>query len=261
MFVRKRKMAVPFLCLALVVAAAGVPSHARDRDPRPLLVFSNFPCDGMGRLFSRILVEAYGRLGSDVSIWRVPAQRGLVMANQGQCDGVAARAAAIEEECPNLLRVPTPLYVNTVVAFSKLRGVNPEKGWPALAPYRLGSVLGYKYVEKHASRFGNHVLVSCYSQLFAMLKNDRVDVAVAEYLDVLPSLRGFDFGEIRALSPPLAQVPMYHYLHRKHAEMVPAVDRALRDMCREGRLEALLEEIRAGVDGLEPMPCATSQAP
>jgi len=253
-----RRVAVTTLCLALLAGASGSPVAARERDQRPRLVFTTFPSGGMGLLFKRILTEAYGRIGYDVEAVKVPAERGLVMANQGQCDGMDARAPVIEETCANLVRVPTPLYTNTVVAFSKRTDMDLAEGWDALAPYRLGSVLGYKFVEKMTSAY-DRVLVSCYGQLFAMLKNDRLDVAVTEYLDVMPSLRGFDFGNIRLLSPPLAHTPMYHYLHEKHADLVPVIDAVLRQMREEGRMDALLEEIKAGVGGMESVPCRSMQ--
>lgn len=233
-----------FLCLVLLmVGAGGNPCSARDRDKRPSLVFTTFPSNGMGLLFNRILVEAYARIGYGTKILRVPPERALTMADEGIVDGEAARVPVIEEAHLNLIRVPTPVYINTVVAFSKKREIDLSKGWTALAPYRLGTVRGYKYVEKQTSAY-DHTLASSYGQLFAMLKNDRVDVAVTEYLETMSSLMNFDFGDIRLLSPPLARRPMYHYLHRKHADLVPRIDAELRRMKDEGRLKTILEEIR-----------------
>ena len=254
-----RTVAVTTLCLALLAGASGSPCAARDRGTRPRLVFTTFPSDGMGLLFNQILIEAYGRIGYDVEALKVPAERGLIMADQGQCDGMDARAPVVEEVCVNLIRVPTPLYTNLLVAFSKKTDIDTAEGWDALAPYRLGSVLGYKFVEKQTSVY-DRVLVSCYDQLFALLENDRLDVAVVAYLDALPSLRDFDLGDIRLLSPPLGRTPMYHYLHKQHADLVPVIDGVLRQMREEGRMDALLEEIMAGVETLEVVPCRAMQA-
>lgn len=252
-----RTVAVIALCLAVLAGPLDSPCAARGQGSRPKLVFSTFPSDGMGVLFRQILVEAYGRIGYDVEVRKAPAERGLVLANQGHCDGMDARAPVVEESCPNLVRVPTALYVNTVVAYSKKTDIDPARGWDVLAPYRVGSLLGYKFVEKKTSAY-DRVLVSCYGQLFAMLENDRLDVAVVAYLDALPSLRDVNLGGIRMLSPPLASTPMYHYLHKKHADLVPAIDSVLRRMRDEGRLDALLEEAVAVFKTMHVIPCKTS---
>lgn len=218
-------------------------------DEKPVLVFSTFESRGMGRLFERILREAYGRLGYALRFVEVPAERALVMSNQGLVDGEAGRVPVIESQYPHLVRVPTPLYHNRVVAFTREGGVVlPDSTWKALAPYRLGSVLGYKYVERKTAAM-NRVVVSDYAKLFNMLRNDRVDVAVVEYLDALPSLHPRDRWMFRFTEPPLASEPMYHYLNRRHADLVPRIDGVLRDMVSEGRLAAILRETEAELTG------------
>lgn len=248
--------AMAFAACFLTALAVGPPPSAdplpvRAEEGRAKLVFTTFPSSGMEVLFRRILTEAYGRIGLDVKILSVPAERALAMSNQGLSDGEAARVAVIEDTYTNLVRVPTPLYTNVVVGFSKITGLDPAKGWSILDPYRIGSVLGYKYIEKQTQDHGAHTLATCYHQLFAMLKNDRLDVALTEYLDVMPSLVGFHFGEIRLLSPPFARNPMYHYLHKKHADLVPRIDAVLARMKEEGRLDAILRETVVGFEVMQ----------
>lgn len=47
---------------------------------------------------------------------------------------------------------------------------------------------------------------------------------------------------IRILSPPLERLPLYHYLHEKHKDLVPKVDEIIRDMAESGELDDLREE-------------------
>ncbi len=213
-----------------------------DRFSRSILVFTTFPSEGMGLLFERILREAYARIGYDVVMEKVPAERALVMANQGKVDGEAARVSVIEPNCPNLIRVPTPLYVNRVVVFTKRKDIDPAKGWGSLSRYKVGSVLGYKYIQKKTANM-NRVLALDYRQLFTMLVNDRIDVAVTEYFEVLPILRVMDPEGIKMLLPPLDYKSMYHYLHKRHAALVPKIDSVLRAMREEGRMEAIQREM------------------
>ena len=231
-------------CLSFCGVFSSAPVHADSRpmNPRHLLVFTSFPSDGMALLFRRILTEAYGRIGYDVKIEGVPAERALVMSNQGEVDGEAARVSVIEIACPNLIRVPTPLYINRVVAFSRVGDIDLSSGWEALYPYRVGVVRGYKFVNKMTASM-NRVVAPDYENLFIMLENGRLDVAVTEYFDALPTLKELQPNNVRILVPPLAYNPMYHYLHKGHADLVPKIDKVLRDMRREGRMQAIQLEI------------------
>jgi polar amino acid transport system substrate-binding protein len=230
-----------------LLACVLLPTAPAQADPGPLhhrhhLTFTSFPSDGMALLFRRILTEAYGRIHYDVDVVGVPGERALVMSNQGEVDGEAARVPVIEASCPNLIRVPTPLYVNRVVVFSRVGDIDLSDGWEALYPYRVGVVRGYKFVDKMTASM-NRVLATDYENLFTMLETGRLDVAVTEYFEALPMLKEMQPHNFRLLLPPLAYKPMYHYLHKQHADLVPGIDRALRDMRREGRMQEIQREI------------------
>lgn len=234
-----------FFCLLLVVLC--VPNaHAHGTTPAGShsirLTFSTFPSQGMGILFGRILTEAYSTIGLDIAIRRLPAARALEAANEGQTDGEAGRVSVIEEDNPNLIRVPTPIYLNHVVCFTKRKDIDPRKGWDGLAPYSLASVVGYKFIEKKTLHM-RRKLVASYDVLFAMLESDRVDAVLTEYLEALPTLKGLEMEDVHMLEPPYAAKPMYHYLHKKHADLVPRIDAVLKHMQKTGRLQAILKEM------------------
>lgn len=205
-------------------------------------VFSTFPSEGMGVLFKRILTEAYGRLGIAVSIEGYPAERALVMSNQGYVDGEAGRVSVVEEDNRNLVRVPTPLYTNRIVAFSRLPEFDAAGGWDALWKYHLGAVIGYKFVEKKTRRMKTEYYKT-YEVLFKALDNSRIDVGISEYLEALPSIKALKLHRIGAHFPPLALNPMYHYLHKKNKALVPFIDAVLQEMRASGRLKEILEEL------------------
>lgn len=262
---RQGGMAVAVLLALILFSSAGASAEPRPSPPeeakgKPVLVFSTFESRGMSRLFARILKEAYARLGYDVAFVEVPAERALVMANQGRVDGEAGRVPVIEPRCPNLIRVPTSLYTNRVVAFVRSDGIPYVASWDELARYRVGAVLGYKFVGKMTSNM-NRTVVSDYAKLFNMLTNGRIDVAVVEYFDVLPALRSLDLKTIRLLQPPLAFNPMYHYLHKRNADLVPRIDRVLRDMQREGRMLEIQREMENELGGMAcPFTCPLGKA-
>ncbi|WP_158947220.1 substrate-binding periplasmic protein [Pseudodesulfovibrio cashew] len=224
-----------------LAASAAAPANPQ---AEPTMVFTSFPCQGMGVLFERILREAYGELGYSVVIRRVPAERALVMANAGLVDGEAARVPVIELRNPDLIKVPTPLYVNRVAAFTRGKDIDLEAGWDSLRQYRIGCLLGYKYINKQTQGM-ERVMVPSYEQLFALLRKGRVDIVVAEYLDAMSNILKED--DFQVLQPFLAENPMYHYLNKKNAALVPKVDAVLRRMLADGRMDAILRDVEVSL--------------
>jgi polar amino acid transport system substrate-binding protein len=49
--------------------------------------------------------------------------------------------------------------------------------------------------------------------------------------------------------PPLASVPMYMYLHRKHADLVDDAARALREMKADGTYASIVAETLSPIVG------------
>lgn len=208
------------------------------------LVFTTFPRMGMGDLFERILIEAYAELGYTIKTERVPAQRALVMANQGDVDGEAARVPVVEARNPNLIRVPTPLYVNRVAVFTRNTSIDTSQGWDALKGHKLGVAIGYKYIEGMTRRM-DRIRATDYTQLFFMLAENRLDAVVAEYFEALPNTKSHRLEGVVVLQPFLARKEMYHYLHKKHAHLVPRIDAVLCRMRADGRMEAIIRAMEA----------------
>jgi len=239
------------LLVCLLSGAAHADAVFKEAEPQPdqsKLVFTTFPSKGMGVLFERILCEAYSRIGYTIEVKGVPARRALVMSNEGQCDGEAARVAIIESSCENLIRVPTAIYTNHIAAFAVRDDIDVSLGWESVRSYRCASVIGYKYIEDRTQDF-DHVFVRTYEKLFNLIRFNRVDIGVAESFDAQITLREMGMSDIRMLNPPIATNPMYHYLHKKHADLVPQIDKVLQDMADEGRLETIRNEMESGIVG------------
>lgn len=225
-----------------VDAAEAVSATPSNTQQRPVLTFSTFPSEGMGVLFKRILSEAYATLGYDIVVEGYPAERALAMSNQGLVDGEAGRVPVIEPQNSNLIRVPTPIYINRVVAFSRQPYLNTSEGWKALREFRLGAVIGYKFVEKMTKEM-NTKYFSTYRNAFTALDNDRIDVLISEYLEALPTINDVRLKKVGAHYPPLALKPMYHYLHKDNKEIVPTIDCVLQRMQKNGRVNEILREV------------------
>ena len=48
---------------------------------------------------------------------------------------------------------------------------------------------------------------------------------------------------MRVLEPPLAEVPLYHYLNKKHEALLPSLVAVLRKMEKEGTIRAIAKRV------------------
>lgn len=199
--------------------------------------------DGTGigdQICLSILKEAYQRLGIAIVHEPLPPFRSLEMVNAGEIDGELSRVAGIEQQFPNLVMAPVPIIMLDNVVFTK-QAEFAVTGWESLRPYPMALLTGLKLIEKHTQGM-MRTFVSQPAQLFYMLNKDRVDIVVYSRLDGLELLRQLQLPDIRILEPPVSQVPLYHYLHKKHQPLVERLTQALQALETEGRLRSIREE-------------------
>jgi polar amino acid transport system substrate-binding protein len=190
---------------------------------------------------ARIHVEArnrlravYARAGLPVEFVPLPQKRSLVQAVDGVIDGDAGRIPGLEARFPSLVRVDVKL-MDLVGAAYVVRGQEMGDYRPELLDtLRAGAVRGVLWAEKI---MGKRRLeqVNNYETLFDMLLAGRIDVALAsrvsaEYLFRRDSAR---YAGVRRLDPPAYKVPFYHYLNIKNADIVPVLEKVLRELRAE----------------------------
>lgn len=187
---------------------------------------------------NRLMTAVYRQVGYSLLIMPMPSKRGLVMANSGELDGELYRVKSIDTEFTNLIAVPTALGSMQIQGFA-LRPL-PLDGWASLANYRLGAVLGSKFIEYRTTGMQINY-ASKPEQLFLMLKAGRIDVVVMDEVQADMALERLESnGEPLASIIRLGVVDKveYHtFLHRKHAALLPEVDHVLREMDSQGVLK------------------------
>jgi polar amino acid transport system substrate-binding protein len=182
----------------------------------------------------RVLTEAYQRLGIELTVERLPAKRALRMAADGESDGELVRVAGLEFEHDGLILVPVQVGIVEGVVFTTADPF-PVEGWRSLLPYRVGIQRGIRILEK--GQYSMEVfLVSSTTQLFKLLVAGRLDAIVVLTLEGL-TVGGYP--GVRQLDPPLFSHDLYHYLHWKNRDLVPAITEVLRCMRSEGRLQQI----------------------
>ncbi len=221
-------------------------SHAQQ-----VLIFSAMAPDPIGL---NVLKNAYQQLGVEVAAKKYPGIRSLVIANEGvQVDGEVMRKAGITQQYPNLIQVPVPVFEAKMVAFTRPDRELVIENWDALKRYRVGGRRGIASIENRLKGFDSVTWVDEQKQIYQMLKYGRIDVAVLPEM-VAKTVAIRTGVAIKILSPALEVVPLYHYLHKRHAAVVPQLTETLREMERTGSIELLtqrhetsmLEKARAG---------------
>lgn len=194
--------------------------------------------------FDIIVGEAFRRSGLELSLIKLPPERGLKNANEGIDDGDLSRIAGLEKFYPNLVRVPEKIFDMNFVGFAN----KPEieiSGWQSLKPYVVGLIKGWKIFENNVPAGTNVILTNDPDQLFSLLEKGRVDIALYSRLMGLAIVQRRQMVGVTDLSPPLASREMFIYLHKSRKDLAPSIAAALAALKSEGLYEAEYKKIEA----------------
>lgn len=193
---------------------------------------------------SQVLREAYSRLGRKLVIHQLPGERSLIYANEGKMDGELYRKLGLDREYPNLLIIPIPLLTLELVIFS--RGTSfVVNGWESLRPYTLGFMRGNKIAQQNTKGMKVEP-VPTMQQAFEKLMMGRTDLVLGHRASGMAVVRSLKLEGITVLEPPLASFPVYHYVHKKHAALVPELTRVLKQMEADKTIERIQRNPGAG---------------
>lgn len=234
------------LVTALFLLTLASPAHAEEK-----LVLSsgmhepwtNTAGTGFHNLF---IAELFRRLGLKAEVTFNPAAaRALQLADGGVDDGLAARMAGLDKDYPNLIRVPETFFVNDFVAAGT--ATPPVRKWADLTPHSVSYILGWYVFDNNVPSVRELTIAKDSKQLFGLLKAGRIEVILHERWQALWQAREQGV-ELKVAEPPLASTPMYIYLHKRHADLVPRITAELKRMKAEGRDTAIMHQAfaRAG---------------
>jgi polar amino acid transport system substrate-binding protein len=231
------------LYIVLLISPLEGASAASKSSALPALVLSTFagpPLSNESRTgyYDLILKEAFRRAGLVIDIVRLPAERSLTNADQGVTDGDFVRIAGLGSIYPNLVQVDEKITDFEFVGFSRNRSIKLS-GWKSLEPYDVAIVRGWKILEISIVGARSLVRVKDQKLLFTLLKNDRADVVVYSRFEGYEMIRQLDIRDAVSLEPPLAIREMFLYLNRKHSDLVPVIEKKLREMKLDGSIDLI----------------------
>jgi len=199
---------------------------------KTMLVFSTIEGSVNAEVSSRVMIEAYKRIGVEIEILPLPAKRTLFVSNSGELDGELFRLEGVNKKWPNLIPVPIPINFMEGVVITKGPTFKVDD-WESLRPYKIGIRRGIRFTDDGTLDM-SRLFADSNDQLFKMLKHDRVDLIVVTRSNGLQALKFLDFPDFKILEPPVEIYPLFHYLHIKHKEMIPKVEVVLQGMQQEG---------------------------
>jgi len=191
------------------------------------------------KLAASVIAEAYRRLNITTEFVQLPSKRSMAWANMGKVDAEVGRVAKALEDLPDLLMVDKVPIVN-------IRGVIVTKDiqfnctqWSDLKNLHIGIRRGEVYAEKGTKGMSVYPTDS-YHQLFSMLNNNHIDIAVGISSSVELELKtAFQNSDLHAIKKPLVDIPLYHLVHKKHHALVPKLNEVLKEMAASGEIKRL----------------------
>ncbi|WP_136806254.1 substrate-binding periplasmic protein [Desulfosediminicola flagellatus] len=197
-------------------------------------------------MVSEVLRRAYQKIDITVEIIKMPGKRALRSSSAGLTDGEAFRYADIEVENQDLIRVDVVIRVDRMHLYTKRGEEFRVDGWKSIPKdYVIGYQRGLRFAEKHIKQYGLFAeAVNSTEQVFLQLSLGRIDVGIHGADGGLQIIQKHDLKNIVRLDPPIYEAHLYHYLHRKHALLVPKITTVLADMKAQGEFE----RIQASID-------------
>lgn len=185
-----------------------------------------------------VVKEALLRINIKLETVHLPAERGLRDANTGISDGEIVRVAGIQKDYPNLIQIPEKVMDMEFIAFSR-KIDRLDGGWKGLSNYSVAFINGWKILEANVPRDAEITKVQTHSQLFNLLDLGRADIAIYERWGGQRLIKIFHIDGAKALQPPLAVRSMHVYLHKKHRNIVPLLDNALKAVKADGTYQKI----------------------
>lgn len=228
--------------IATVMVLTALPAWAAD-GPLSLTTGMREPWTSEQRDgFTDLLIEALAkRTGVAMTLSVNPAAaRAITLVNDGVDDGLAARIGGLDKDYPNLVQVPEPIFINDFVACTNAD--NPViKTWGDLAPLSVAHIIGWQIFERNLPSVRELTTARDSRQLVQLLQNARADTILHERWQALWQAHQLSHP-IKVQEPPLAQVPMYLYLHERHAALVPLISAELVAMKADGSHQRLQDK-------------------
>lgn len=187
-----------------------------------------------------VLETAYNRLGYEVTFTDLPPKRAFLESNNGEFDGETHRIEGIEKTFKNLIPIEIPINYLQLLILSKKYNIYIDskdklKGYSI--GYQRGIIISENYVKGLNGIAARDDIIN-----LRKLAAGRLDFVVIVGTDARELLSNNQYPDIKILEPVVQTVKLYHYVHKKHADLVPKLTKILKEMEAKGEIEKIRAE-------------------
>jgi polar amino acid transport system substrate-binding protein len=207
-------------------------------EPLKFAQIANTPDQIVG---AEILKVVYAKLGMPIEIVAVSGKRALMESSEGRLDGEVYRIVEIDSIYPSLLKIPTAINHIEATVFAKNIDYLPV-GCASLEGKLIGIVRGVIYAELCTEGLNKMAIFPDSVSLMKSLDKNIVDYVVTARFNGLVQLKKLGINSIIALKPALSKKPLFHYLHKKHADLIPKVNSVIIAMAKSGELNLIRQK-------------------
>ncbi|KKJ78256.1 hypothetical protein WH95_02760 [Kiloniella litopenaei] len=223
-------------CLSVLAVCFFHTSALADEEKK--LVISRLGHGDGDLAISYVLEKIYARIGYQISFADYQGRESLEKANAGVTDAENMRRPGLASDYPNLVQLSFPhvdlrfrVYTNHDADFLPTMDSWKEK--------RIGIEKGVLISEEMTQGL-NPKMFNSVGELFEQLDAGNVDVVIAtDLIGGLEVLKNFPNRNIRTHGPALKIVSLFHYLHKRHADLAPALNKEIEALRKSGELDKL----------------------
>lgn len=186
----------------------------------------------------RVLEQAYAQLGVDITFIATPALRAIALWESNQLDGIALKI--IDDGLPDSIKVSVPVAFEEAVVFTKKLDFTVD-GFASLKPYKVGYILGVTYLEERLKDIPYKETAPNLISMFKKLDVGRSDIAIDSRFSYCVAKK-LGLQDIRVLEPSLEKRLGYHFLHKRHENLVAPLEAVLHKMELAGSIKKIQDE-------------------
>ena len=195
-------------------------------------VIFNRPADTpQSRYIVELMTLAYKELGIDVELVDFNKNNALIAANEGILDGQLGKISGLNRTYPNLNRINVPLFSFdlNLISFCKncqladMPSLVIHSTYPAAA----------KYLSEHPYQGQLHEVKSV-STLLNLLMQKQVSAALVIGFYIEPYMHKLQNAGVELETLHSQQV--YHYVHKTHKDLIPALSKVLNEFKASGKM-------------------------
>ncbi|MDK1287148.1 hypothetical protein [Pseudoalteromonas umbrosa] len=203
-------------------------------------LYFNRPADTpQARYVVELLSLAYNDIGHDLELIDFELQSALVAANEGELDGQLGRIAGVTDSYANLLYVDFPLYSFNLQLLSHCTACSFEDIESMVV--QSGYLVAYQYMMENKYQ-GELLEVKSSAAQLNLLMQKKVQGALIVDFHLREHLPYMDVESIKI--EDLITIDSYHYLHHKHAELIPKLKETLEKLEKKGIIKVLKAKYR-----------------